>query len=31
LAMPKTWPGIISSKPITWSSASTEMIIVAIS
>ena len=21
LAMPKTWPGIISSKPMTWSSA----------
>ena len=27
--MPKTWPGIISSKPMTWSSASTPTIIVA--
>src|SRR6476661_8823548 len=29
LAIPKTWPGIISSKPMTWSSASTPTIIVA--
>src|SRR6476660_2387835 len=29
LAIPKTWPGIISSKPMTGSSASTPTIIVA--
>ena len=29
LAMPKTWPGIMSSKPMTCSSANTPMIIVA--
>ncbi len=29
LAMPNTWPGIINSKPMTWSSASTATIIVA--
>jgi hypothetical protein len=27
--MPNTWPGIINSKPMTWSSASTPTIIVA--